>query len=70
MFSIKRLLLTLLVISLSLQLLSDISFAGSGKRIGTAGALELLIPVGSKGAALNGANQALSSCLDAIYWNR
>lgn len=69
MFSMKRLLLTLLVISLSLQLLSDISFAGSGKRIGTAGALELLIPVGSKGAALNGANQALSSGLDAIYWN-
>ena len=69
MFSMKELLSAILVMSLSLLLLSDISFAGSGKRIGTAGALELLIPVGSKGAALNGANQALSSGLDAIYWN-
>ena len=69
MFFMKRLLITSLAISFSLQLLSDVSFAGSGKRIGTAGALELLIPVGSRGAALNGANQASSSGLDAIYWN-
>jgi hypothetical protein len=44
-------------------------FAGTGKRKGTAGALELLLPVGSVGTALGGANLAYVSGLDAIHWN-
>lgn len=43
--------------------------AGSKNRMGTAGATELLIPVGSRGAALGGALNAYSSGVDAIYWN-
>ncbi len=43
--------------------------AGNSARIGTAGATELLIPVGAKGLSLGGANVALASGVDAIFWN-
>ncbi|MFQ5707038.1 MAG: PorV/PorQ family protein [bacterium] len=45
------------------------SFAGTGKRTGTAGALELLIPVGSVGTALGGADLANVAGIEAIHWN-
>ncbi len=45
------------------------AFAGTGKRKGTAGAQELLLPVGSVGTALGGANLAYVSGLEAIHWN-
>jgi hypothetical protein len=44
-------------------------FAGTGKRIATAGATELLIPVGARGTALGGANMANVSGIEAMYWN-
>lgn len=44
-------------------------FAGTGKRIATAGATELLIPVGARGTALGGANMANAAGIDALYWN-
>jgi hypothetical protein len=44
-------------------------FAGTGKRIATAGATELLIPVGARTTALSGANMAGVSGVDALYWN-
>ena len=44
-------------------------FAGTGKRIATAGATELLIPVGARTTALAGANMAGVSGVDALYWN-
>jgi len=43
--------------------------ASTGKRIGTAGASELLIPVGARATALGGANLANVSGVEAIYWN-
>jgi len=43
--------------------------ASTGKRIGTAGASELLIPVGARATALGGANLAYVSGVEAIYWN-
>jgi len=43
--------------------------AGTGQRKGTAGAQELLIPVGSVGTALGGANLANVSGIEAVYWN-
>ena len=55
-------LIILLVFSVS-------AFAGSEARIGTAGAQELLIPVGARGIGLNGANIADISGTEAIYWN-
>ncbi len=43
--------------------------AGTGKRIATAGATELLIPVGARATALGGANLANVYGIDAMYWN-
>lgn len=43
--------------------------AGPKNKYGLSSAPELLIPVGSKSTALNGANLANATGLDAIYWN-
>lgn len=43
--------------------------AGNPKRRGTAGAQELLIPVGSVGTALGGAATSSLTGVEAIYWN-
>jgi len=45
------------------------ALASSGRRRGTAGAQELLIPVGSRGTALNGAFISGIDGIEAIYWN-
>ena len=45
------------------------AYAGNSDRIGTAGGQELLIPAGSRGAALGGSVVANSNGVDAIYWN-
>jgi hypothetical protein len=45
------------------------AFAGNPNRKGTAGAEDLLIPVGARGTALGGASVAAISGVDAIYWN-
>jgi hypothetical protein len=55
-------LLSLLVLSLPL-------WAGSGNKVGTAGAQELRIPVGSVATALAGANVATTTGVEALYWN-
>lgn len=44
-------------------------FAGGGNRRGTAGAAELLIPVGARGIAMGNATLMGSTGADAIYWN-
>ncbi len=43
--------------------------AGTGKRRGTAGALELLIPVGSRGTGLGGNVNSMVYGIDALHWN-
>ena len=43
--------------------------AANKSRIGTAGAQELLIPVGGRGVALGGSSMVFSAGVDAIYWN-
>ncbi len=53
---------------LALLMVVDI-FASGGKRNGTAGAQELLIPVGARGLALNGAYVAGLDGIEAIYYN-
>lgn len=57
------LMLILLVVSLSP------AYAGSDRRIGTAGAQELRIPIGSRGTALGGAILADVTGIEAVYWN-
>ncbi len=44
-------------------------FAGGGKRNGTAGAQELLIPVGASGLSLQGSNVSSLTGVDALYYN-
>lgn len=56
-------------IAVCIFLLTSSIFAGTGKRRGTSGAQELMIPVGSVGTALGGANLASVSGIEAIYWN-
>jgi opacity protein-like surface antigen len=56
-------------LAVSLFLISLQAFAGTGRRRGTAGASELLIPVGSRGIALNGAFTSGFTGLEAIYYN-
>jgi len=44
-------------------------YAGNDLRIGSAGAQELLIPVGARGIALGQSSLVVSTGVDAIYWN-
>ena len=57
------LLIVLLVVSLSL------AYAENAPRLGTAGAQELRIPIGSRGTAMGGAIISDVSGLESIYWN-
>jgi hypothetical protein len=43
--------------------------AENTSRIGTAGAQELLIPVGARGVAIGGSYMVFASGVEAIYWN-
>ncbi len=58
----------LLIVALLLLTFQSV-MAGNENRIGTAGAAELLISVGSRGTAMGGAVVANSYGIDAIYWN-
>ena len=44
-------------------------FAGGGKRTGTAGASELLIPVGPRGIAMGESNLVTANGIEALFWN-
>ena len=52
-----------------LGMVSLMAVAGNINRTGTAGAQELLIPVGAKDVALGGSDMAYTTGVDAIYWN-
>ncbi|MEP0827534.1 MAG: PorV/PorQ family protein [Candidatus Zixiibacteriota bacterium] len=45
------------------------AYAGSDRRLGTAGAQELRIPIGARGTAMGGAVTANASGVESIYWN-
>lgn len=47
----------------------NIGFGGPRSKLGTSAAPELLIPVGSIGTSLSGANLSNITGVDAIYWN-
>lgn len=57
----------LMIVILLLGLTS--AWAGNDRRRGTAGATELLIPVGSRGTAMGGAVVSNTYGVEAIYWN-
>lgn len=45
------------------------AFAGNELRLGTAGAQELRIPIGSRGTAMGGAVVANTYGIESVYWN-
>lgn len=57
-----------LILILLMFIATGLSF-GQSDRIGTAGATELLIPVGARGVAMGNANLTNSMGADAIFWN-
>lgn len=59
----------ILLIVCVLLAVSQLALAGGRDRAGTAGAQELLIPVGARGISLGGSNLSNVSGIDAIYWN-
>ena len=44
-------------------------FAGNTSKTGSAGALEVLLPVGARGAAMAGSTSALLDGVESIHWN-
>ena len=56
---------TLLLVAVT----ASIASAGAGNRVGTSGASELLIPVGTRDIGMGGATAATSSGIDALFWN-
>ena len=63
----KNKIVVLMIVLLAVSLSSV--YAGNSRRIGTAGAQELLIPYGSRGTAMGGAILADVSGVEAMYWN-
>jgi hypothetical protein len=68
MFKTNRLSKGMMILLITLLAVS-IAFAGSDKRRGTAGAQELLLPVGAVGTAMGGSYSAVVSGIEAAYWN-
>jgi hypothetical protein len=65
----KKLLLIALIVCVALAVVVSSALAQGNKRIGTAAATELLIPVGARDLALSGSSLSTTSGVEAIYWN-
>ncbi|MFH1701285.1 MAG: PorV/PorQ family protein [Candidatus Zixiibacteriota bacterium] len=61
----KLFILTMVLLVVSLNL----AYAGNNLRLGTAGAQELRIPVGSRGVAMGGAVIADARGVESVFWN-
>lgn len=59
----------ILVLAVLLVVSLNLAYAGNDRRLGTAGAQELRIPVGARSVALGGAVVADVSGVEAVYWN-
>ncbi len=67
--NIKQLRASLVILALGIISSTTPVEAGSARKIGTAGAPELLIPVGARGSAMSGSMIAAAEGLEGIYWN-
>lgn len=65
----RKLLVALFIASFAVLSALPPVFAGDPARTGTAGGVQLLVPVGARDLAMGGANLATTSNLGAIYWN-
>lgn len=66
---IQKLTIWFIAFLVTMVLTVQVGAQSKGQRAGNAGAAELLIPVGSVGSALGGANLATSTGIEAIHWN-
>lgn len=64
----KYIIMTLLLILCGAAAAPEV-YAAGGRRNGTGGATELLIPVGTRGIAMGNANIATSTGIEALHWN-
>jgi hypothetical protein len=64
-----RLVVRSLVLTAALACVAASAFAGSVERKGTAGAMELSIPVGARGTALGGAVASDITGVESMFWN-
>lgn len=64
----NRILNTIVVVML-LVTATETLLAGAGNRTGTGGAAQLNIPVGARDLALGGSNIAMTSGIEALFWN-
>lgn len=62
-YKLFLLIMVLLVVSL------NVAYAGNSLRLGTAGAQELRVPVGSRGVAMGGAVIADIRGVESVFWN-
>jgi hypothetical protein len=67
--TMARFVLRALVLTALLGLAAGPAFAGSEARKGTAGAMELRIPVGARGTALGGAVASDITGVESMFWN-
>jgi hypothetical protein len=65
----KKIIISVSFILIVFLLAASEIFAGGGRRNGSSGASELLVPVGARGIALGGSTLANSYGLEALYWN-
>jgi hypothetical protein len=65
----KRILLTTALLAMAVVLVGGPALAANIDRLGTAGAQELRIPVGTRGIALGGATVASNHGIESIYFN-
>jgi len=59
----------IIVISIAVLITAMDLFAGAGKRLGTNGVSELLIPVGAKGISTGTANISNVDGIESLFWN-
>ncbi|MCX6173194.1 MAG: PorV/PorQ family protein [Ignavibacteriales bacterium] len=64
----NKLKLFLIVATISV-IFSNLIFADGGNRVGTAGSTQLLIPVGTRGIAMNSTTLTDSRGVEALFWN-
>ncbi len=66
----KKLIYILLIVGIFLSgMATEELFASGIDRVGTCAASQLLVPVGARNIALGGSSIALSSGIEAIFWN-
>jgi hypothetical protein len=65
----KKIYSLLIWLTLALLIGTVPAFAGDDARIGTAGGVQVLVPVGARDLAMGGSNVANTAGVDAIYWN-